>query len=77
MSRPLLRAGRQSHALQRRLDAVAPVTCLCAPQRQRVLDVLEHAHVANQIEALKDQPDVDVARPRARRRYKLVSSRPC
>ena len=29
--------------------------------RQRQLDVLEHAEVANQVEALKDEPDLAVA----------------
>ena len=45
-----------------------------AVQRQRVLDVLVHRHVANQVEALEDQADVDVAHARLLAGRELVDA---
>src|SRR5205823_14506631 len=47
-----------------------------AVQRQWVLDVLVHRHVANQVEALEDEPDVEVAHARPRRRAHLPELQP-
>ena len=57
-------------ALERRLDALLALGRLHAAIGERQLDVLEDRQVANQVEALEDEPDLAVAhaRPLGRRR---------
>src|SRR5918995_7501890 len=47
--------------------ALAPLGGLHAAIDQRQLDVLEHGEVADQVEALEDEPDLAVAHARALR----------
>src|SRR6185436_14807658 len=59
--RTLLGARGEADARQGGVDAGAALLAADAAQGQRILDVLVDRHVANQVEALEDQPDVDVA----------------
>ena len=64
VARVMLRARGQADALERRVDARFALRGGNAANRQRVLDVLVDRHVADQIEALKDEADVEVAHAR-------------
>src|SRR4030095_12470027 len=61
----LPRASGEADAFEGRPHSVFALLLRSSTQRQRILDVLLDAHVPNQIEALKDQADVDVADPGA------------
>src|SRR6188768_794668 len=51
-------------ALERRIGALAAFGSLHAAVDERQFDVLEHGEVTNQVEALKDEPDLAVANAR-------------
>src|SRR2546423_11748099 len=57
----MLRAMRHADALERLVDALATFGRPHPTISQRQLDVFEDAEVANQVEALKDEPDFAVA----------------
>ena len=61
LSGPLLRSRGESDAVQGRSDAFLAFLGGRPAQRERILDVLLDRHVADQVEALKDEPDLDVA----------------
>ena len=63
-SGPLLRSRGESRAIQSRIDTGLSLGGRYATQRQRVLDVLVHGHVGEEVEALKDQADVEIAHAR-------------
>ena len=68
LARQMLRAMRHADALERRLDALLALGRAHAAVGERQLDVLEDGEIADQVEALKDEPDLAVAHARARRR---------
>ena len=61
----VLRAVRHADALERGVGALTALGRLHAAVDQRQLDVLEDREVANQVEALEDEPDFAVAHARA------------
>ena len=67
LARQVLRAMRHADALERRLDALLALGRLHAAVGERQLDVLEHGEIADQVEALEDEPDLAVADARALR----------
>ena len=72
---PLLGPIGQADAVERRPDPLGPLLLRGAAQRERILDVLLHRHVANEVEALEDQADLDVAHPGALGVRQLVDRR--
>ena len=58
-------AVRHPDAFERRFDPLPALGRLHAAVGERQLDVLEDRQVANQVEALEDEPDLAVARARA------------
>src|SRR3979411_1611288 len=67
----VLRAMRHADALERGFDTLLPLRRLHAAVGRGQLDVLEDGEVANQVEALEDEPDLAVADARAFRRGEL------
>src|SRR5260221_2980890 len=67
---------REPHARERRVDARRPIRPVHAVQRQRVLDVLVHRHIADQVEALEDEAHIDVAHARFLARGELIHAAP-
>src|SRR5471030_3101647 len=67
----MLRAMRHPDALERRFDALLALGGLHAAIGERQLDVLEHRQVADQVEALEDEPDLAVAHAGALRGREL------
>ena len=59
----VLGAVGHADALERGVDALAPLVRLHAAVDERQLDVLEHREVADQVEALEDEADLAVADP--------------
>src|SRR5262245_35865301 len=64
LARQVLRAVRHAHALERLADPAPPLHRRHAAVRERQLDVLVYRQVADQVEALEDEPDLAVADPR-------------
>src|SRR5262249_43822361 len=71
LAREVLRAMRHADPLQRRFDALLALRRLHTAISERQLAVLEHRQIANQVEALEDEPDLAVAHARPLRRRKL------
>jgi hypothetical protein len=71
LRRQVLGAMRHADALERGVGALAALGRLHAAIDQRQLDVLEHGEVANQVEALEDEPDLAVADARALRQREV------
>ena len=65
-SRPRLRASGQPDTLERGVHARAHAQRRRRRAASADTDVLVDRHVANQVEALKDEPDVEAARARVR-----------
>ena len=57
----MLGAVGHADALQRRFDPLPPLRRFHAAVGERELHVLEHGEIANQVEALEDEPDLAVA----------------
>src|SRR4029077_10321326 len=58
-------AVRHADALERLLHSLPPLGRPHAAVSERQLDVFKHREVADQIEALEDEPDLAIAEPRA------------
>ena len=67
----VLGAVRHADALERRLDALLALGRLHAAIGERQLDVLVDGEVADQVEALEDEPDLAVADARALRQRQV------
>src|SRR5262249_36506813 len=67
----MLGAMAHANALERRFDALLALGGLHAAIGERELDVLEDREIANQVEALKDEPDLAVAHARPLGRSEL------
>jgi hypothetical protein len=61
----VLGAVGHAHAFERGVGPLAPLGRLHAAIDERQLDVLEDREVANEVEALEDEPDFAVAHARA------------
>jgi hypothetical protein len=68
----LLRSRCQSDSRQRLVNPRLPRRAVDAAHRQRILDVLVHRQVGDQVEALKDEADVEIADPRPLRRRQSI-----
>src|SRR4029079_998955 len=64
-------AMRHPDALERCRDTLAPLGAAHAAIGERQFDIFEDAQVANQVEALEDEPDLAIAHARAFRRREL------
>ena len=67
LARQMFRPMRHAHAFERLGDALAALGRPHAAIGERQLDVLEHGEIADQIEALEDEPDLAIADARALR----------
>ena len=67
----VFRAVRHAHALEGVRDALAALGRPHPAIGQRQLDVLEHRQIADQVEALEDEPDFPIADTRALRGREL------
>src|SRR5258706_5389242 len=61
LARQVSRAMRHADPLQRLVHPLAPLLGLHAAVSERQLDVLEHRQVADQVERLEDEPDLQIA----------------
>src|SRR6266508_1920299 len=60
----VLRAVRHAHTLEGGVGALTTLRGFHAAVNQRKLHVLEHSEIANQVEALEDEPDLAIAHAR-------------
>ena len=71
LARKVLRAVRHADALERRFHALLALGRFHAAIGERQLDVLEDREVANQVEALEDEPYLTISYARAFRRGEI------